>query len=287
MFSWLGIMVDSEKVIYTAEAYSKIQKILEWWTEKLQVIVDFDKTLTYWNQPSIIAVLYNYNYLSEDYSKKAKELEKFYMPKEEDRTIPFEERKILMHERRVKHEQLLIESWLSKKHIENVVNSWILKLREWCHDMLNKLDSLWIPVIVLSASWLWTDSIAIYLQEHLDKHQKLYIISNEYDWNENWFAIGRKEPVITSLNKNETVISEKNFPEIYQEIEWRKNIILLWDKIEDLDMAEGVNPEVVLKIWFLNSWSDQNLEFYKKYFDIVISWELGMQEIQKIISWFD
>jgi len=280
-------MIDSEKVIYTAQANSKIQEILEWWSKKLQVIADFDKTLTYWNQPSIIAVLYNYNYLSEDYSKKAKELENFYMSKEEDCTIPFEERKVLMNERWVKHEQLLIESWLSKKHIENVVNSWILKLREWCHNMLDQLDLLWIPVIVLSASGLWTDSIAIYLQEHLDKHQKLYIISNGYDWDENWFATGRKDPVITSLNKNETVISEKTFPEIYQEIEWRKNIILLWDKIEDLNMAEGVNPEVVLKIGFLNSWSDENLEFYKKQFDIVISWELGMQDIQKIISWLD
>ncbi|MBO7505117.1 hypothetical protein J6T66_03040 [bacterium] len=54
--------------------------------------------------------MYNYDYLSEDYSKKAKELEKFYMPKEEDRSIPFEERKNLMNERWVKHEQLLIES---------------------------------------------------------------------------------------------------------------------------------------------------------------------------------
>ena len=280
-------MVDSENIIYTAEAQHKIQKIIEWWTEKLQVIADFDKTLTYWNQPWIIAVLYNYNYLSEDYSKKAKELEKFYMPKEEDRTIPLEERKVLMNEWWVKHEQLLIESWLSKRHIENVVNSWVLKLREWCHDMLDQLDLLWIPVIVLSASGLWTDSIAFYLQEHLDKHQKLYIISNEYVWNENGFAIGRNEPVITSLNKNETVISEKRFPEIYHEIEWRKNIILLWDKIEDLDMAEGVNSEVVLKIWFLNSWSEGKIEFYKKYYDIIINWELGMQEIQKIISWFD
>ena len=279
-------MINSENVIYTAEAQSKIQKIIEWWNEKLQVIADFDKTLTYWNQPWIIAVLYNYNYLSEDYSKKAKELESFYMPKEEDQTIPFEKRKILMNEWRTKHEQLLIESWLSKKHIENVVNSWILNLREWCHDMLNQLNSLWIPVIILSASWLWTDSIAIYLQEHLDKHQKLYIISNEYNWDENWIAIGWNEPVITSLNKNETIISEKNFPEIYNEIKFRKNILLLWDKIEDLNMADGTNPDVILKIWFLNYWTDEKIEYYKKHFDIIINWELWMQEIQKIISFF-
>ena len=61
-------MANSENIIYTPEAQSKIQKIIEWWNEKLQVIADFDKTLTYWNQPWIIAVLYNYNYLSEDYS---------------------------------------------------------------------------------------------------------------------------------------------------------------------------------------------------------------------------
>ena len=279
-------MINSENVIYTAEAQSKIQKIIEWWNEKLQVIADFDKTLTYWNQPWIIAVLYNYNYLSEDYSKKAKELESFYMPKEEDQTIPFEKRKILMNEWRTKHEQLLIESWLSKKHIENVVNSWILNLREWCHDMLNQLNSLWIPVVILSASWLWTDSIAIYLQEHLDKHQKLYIISNEYNWDENWIAIGWNEPVITSLNKNETIISENNFPEIYNEIKFRKNILLLWDKIEDLNMADGTNPDVILKIWFLNYWTDEKIEYYKKHFDIIINWELWMQEIQKIISFF-
>ena len=208
------------------------------------------------------------------------------MPKEEDQTIPFEKRKKLMNEWRIKHEQLLIESWLSKKHIENVVNSWILNLREWCHDMLNQLNSLWIPVIILSASWLWTDSIAIYLQEHLDKHQKLYIISNEYNWDENWIAIGWNEPVITSLNKNETIISENNFPEIYNEIKFRKNILLLWDKIEDLNMADGTNPDVILKIWFLNYWTDEKIEYYKKHFDIIINWELWMQEIQKVISFF-
>jgi hypothetical protein len=51
-------------------------------------------------------------------------------------------------------------------------------------------------------------------------------------------------------------------------------------------MAEGVNSEVVLKIWFLNSWSDGEIEFYKKHYDIIINWELGVQEIQKIVSRF-
>lgn len=278
-------MENSENCIYWREAKSKIESIINWWPEKLQVISDFDKTLTYWTKESIIAVLYNNKYISEEYSKKAKELEVYYKAKEDDNTIPIEEKKKLMKEWRVKHEQLLIESKLSLNHIENVVKSWIIKLRDWCHDLLNKLDWLWVPVIVLSASWIWTDSISIYLKEHLDKNQKLYIISNWYKWNEEWLAVDWLEPIITSSNKDETVITEENFPEIYNEIKDRKNVIIIWDKIEDLNMSDWLWSDVALKIWFLNSWNEEKIDFYKKHFDIIINWNQWMQEIEKIIEW--
>ena len=278
-------MENSENCIYWTDAKSKIESIINWWPEKLQVISDFDKTLTYWTKESIIAVLYNNKYISEEYSKKAKELEVYYKAKEDDNTIPIEEKKKLMKEWRVKHEQLLIESKLSLNHIENVVKSWIIKLRDWCHDLLNKLDWLWVPVIVLSASWIWTDSISIYLKEHLDKNQKLYIISNWYKWNEEWLAVDWLEPIITSSNKDETVITEENFPEIYNEIKDRKNVIIIWDKIEDLNMSDWLWSDVALKIWFLNSWNEEKIDFYKKHFDIIINWNQWMQEIEKIIEW--
>ena len=278
-------MKNSENCIYWTDAKSKIESIINWWPEKLQVISDFDKTLTYWTKESIIAVLYNNKYISEEYSKKAKKLEAFYKAKEDDSSIPIEEKKKLMKEWRVKHEQLLIESKLSLNHIENVVKSWIIKLRDWCHDLLNKLDWLWIPVIVLSASWIWTDSISIYLKEHLDKNQKIYIISNWYKWDENWLAVDWLEPIITSSNKDETVITEENFPEIYNEIKDRKNVIIIWDKIEDLNMSDWLWSDVALKIGFLNSWNEEKIDFYKKHFDIIINWDQWMQEIEKIIEW--
>ena len=278
-------MKNSENCIYWTDAKSKIESIINWWPEKLQVISDFDKTLTYWTKESIIAVLYNNKYISEEYSKKAKELEVFYKAKEDDNTIPIDEKKRLMKEWWIKHEQLLIDSKLSLSHIENVVKSWIIKLRDWCHDLLNKLDWLWIPVIVLSASWIWTDSISIYLKEHLDKNQKIYIISNWYKWDEEWLAVDWLEPIITSSNKDETVITEESFPEIYNEIKDRKNVIIIWDKIEDLNMSDWLWSDVALKIGFLNSWSEEKIDFYKKHFDIIINWNQWMQEIEKIIKW--
>ena len=279
-------MENLENCIYWIDAKSKIESIINWWPEKLQVISDFDKTLTYWTKESIIAVLYNNKYISEEYSKKAKELEVFYKAKEDDNSIPIDEKKRLMKEWWIKHEQLLIESKLSLSHIENVVKSWIIKLRDWCHDLLNKLNWLWIPVIVLSASWIWTDSISIYLKEHLDKNQKIYIISNWYKWNEEWLAVDWLEPIVTSANKDETVITEEILPEIYNEIKDRKNVIIIWDKIEDLNMSDWLWSDVTLKIGFLNSWNEEKIDFYKKHFDIIINWNQWMQEIEKIIEWF-
>jgi hypothetical protein len=40
-------------------------------------------------------------------------------------------------------------------------------------------------------------------------------------------AVDWLEPIITSSNKDETVITEENFPEIYNEIKDRKNVIII------------------------------------------------------------
>ncbi|XP_033101084.1 cytosolic 5'-nucleotidase 3A-like [Anneissia japonica] len=51
----------------------------------------------------------------------------------------------------------------------------------------------------------------------------------------------------------------------------RPNVLLMGDSIGDLQLADGlIQPEYVLKIGFLNSHVDQNLEAYKSNFDIVV-----------------
>jgi hypothetical protein len=62
-------------------------------------------------------------------------------------------------------------------------------------------------------------------------------------------------------------------------------VIIIWDKIEDLNMSDWLWSDVALKIWFLNSWNEEKIDFYKKHFDIIINWNQWMQEIEKIIEW--
>ncbi len=44
----------------------------------------------------------------------------------------------------------------------------------------------------------------------------IFIISNKFEWGENWNAIWYKNKVIHSLNKNEAII--KDYPEIIEKV---------------------------------------------------------------------
>jgi hypothetical protein len=90
--------------------------------------------------------------LSEEYSKKAKELESIYIPIEKDENIPLEMRKLKMDERWRRHKELLVKSGLTKRHIDDVVDSGAIQLRDGCDKLFEILRNLNIPVTILSAS---------------------------------------------------------------------------------------------------------------------------------------
>ena len=58
---------------------------------------------------SLISILYNHGYLSEEYQKTAQEMYAYYSVIERDETLPLSERQDAMQEWRVKHKQLLIK----------------------------------------------------------------------------------------------------------------------------------------------------------------------------------
>ena len=58
-------------------------------------------------------------------------------------------------------------------------------------------------------------------------YDNIHFVSNEFIWDENGRAVSWKEPFVTSLNKDETVISSDTYPELYEKIKDRKNVILL------------------------------------------------------------
>ena len=132
------------------------------WFNKLHILADFDKTLTkafsnWKKRSSLISVLRSEWYLSEEYQKEAYELFDYYNPIEINPDISMDEKIIEMTKWWNKHLDLLVNSWLTQKDIDSVSNSWLIELRKWVKEFLNFLNKNNIPLVIISANWLWTD----------------------------------------------------------------------------------------------------------------------------------
>lgn len=267
-----------------------ISNFNKWWLDKLHVLSDFDKTLTKafsssndWKvRPSLISVLRSEWYLWEEYSKKAYELYDFYHPIEIDPNIDIEKKKQEMTTWWLKHLDLLVTSKLHKTDVEKVIYSWLVEFRDWVNDFLLSLSKNNIPLVIISANWLWTDSIKMYFEKENLLTQNIAIISNSFKWDKNWNAIWHDTRVIHVFNKDETVLSD--FPEIHNVIKNRNNVILLWDSLWDPHMVTWFDYDNLLKIWFLNEKRDELIEEYKKNYDVVITDDGDFSIVNEIIS---
>lgn len=254
---------------------------------KFHVLADFDGTLTGDHDengklyPPLISVLRDGDYISKDYAKKAHELANYYRPKEQDESIPMNERKKFMLEWWSKHFNLLIKSGLNKKHLEEIVNSGIIKLRKGAREFLEYLNSEKIPLVIMSSSGVG-EAIKIYLKKEKLLYKNIHIITNFYNWDKNGNAVGINKPIIHSLNKDETMV--RNFTEIYKEIKNRKNVLLLGNSDGDLGMITGFEYTNLLKIGFLNEKVEEKSDYYKKIWDVVITNDSDMNYVNKFVK---
>jgi len=261
-------------VIPSLTNLEKIKKdILRDGKEKLHVLSDFDRTLTYAfvkgeKMPSLISILRSSgDYLGDDYAAKAQALYEKYHPIEINLDTPLKERKKSMEEWWRTHFKLLIESGLNKKHLVTVVKSPMIKFREGALKFFDTLYRNEIPLVIMSASGLGGDAIAAVLKKAGKLYSNIHIVSNSFSWNKGGRAVAVKEPIIHTLNKDETILKDFSF---YEKIENRKNVLLLGDNLEDMGMIEGFNYKHLIKVGFLNENIEENLEHYKKFFDVLI-----------------
>ncbi|KPJ54705.1 hypothetical protein AMJ47_03620 [Parcubacteria bacterium DG_72] len=241
--------------------------------EKLHVLADFDKTLTKVfvhgkKIASLISILRDNDYLTPGYPKKSKALYAKYFPIEKNLGIPEKERKQAMKQWWTEHFELLMQSKLNIKDIEKAVEHQDLVLRKGTEELLKKLKEERVPLVVLSSSGLGKEGIELYLDKKQLLFDNIHIISNSFEWNKQGYATAVKAPIIHGMNKNETAI--KKFPEIFEKIKNRKNVIILGDNVSDIKMIAGFDYDNLIKIGFLNEDIEENLENYKQAFDVLI-----------------
>jgi HAD superfamily hydrolase (TIGR01544 family) len=218
-------------------------------------------------------------YLGEDYPKRANELFEIYHLIEIDSKIPLEEKKKKMDEWWMKHFNLIAEYDFTKKLIKQAVKEKPLRFRKGSLEFLSLLNEKNIPLIFMSAAP--GDMIVEYLNENKLLLPNINIISNLYEWDKNGKAIRIKQPVVTSVNKDETLIHK--FP-VYEKIKDRKNVILFGDGLEDVGMVEGSDYDNLIKIAFLNENVGENLPAFKKVYDVILLGDQDMSYVNKFMK---
>ncbi len=255
--------------------------------DKIHILADFDRTLTYSTQkngekiPSIISVLRDNDYLSQEYSVQAKALFAKYHPIEINPEISIQEKREAMREWWELHNKLLIQSGINRKDLERIVDSGIVRLREGAKELLDYTNQKGIPVVIMSSSGLG-DAISMILEKEKSLYDNIYIITNKFKWNENGMATEIPRTVIHCMNKDEAVI--KDYPKIYTAIKDKRNVILIGDSLGDLEMVTGFKYDNILKFGFLNPGEEKNRIQYEKNFDIIITNDSDIKPVKKLIE---
>ncbi|KAL5733738.1 hypothetical protein ACOSQ2_033430 [Xanthoceras sorbifolium] len=275
---------------------NKISAIRMAGPSKLQVIADFDATLTqYWinksRGQSSHGLLQQGN---PEYDAKRQALFEYYHPLEFSPTIPIEEKTKLMEEWWGKTHNLLIEGGLTYDAIKKSVANAFIAFREGVAELFEFLEEKDIPVLIFSAGL--ADIIEEVLRQKLNKcFKNVKIVSNQMVFNNDGCLVSFRGKTIHCLNKNEHALdmaaplhdqlgNTDGQIDDNVSVKNRTNVLLLGDHFGDLGMSDGLNYETRISVGFLNDNIENNLDSYRKAFDIVYLDDAPMWGVVKLVS---
>uniref|UniRef100_A0A8D0HAM5 5'-nucleotidase n=1 Tax=Sphenodon punctatus TaxID=8508 RepID=A0A8D0HAM5_SPHPU len=255
-------------------------------TGKLQVISDFDMTLTRFGFngqrcPTSHNIIDNSRAISEEGRKKLKALLHHYYPIEIDPYRTVEDKLPLMVEWWTKAHSLLSQQKILKSDIAQMVKESEVMLRDGFNTFFDQLQQGNVPLFIFSAG------VGNILEEIIRQaqvyHPNVNVVSNYMDFDDDGVLRGFKSPLIHTYNKNNTVLENTEY---FQQLSARTNIILLGDSMGDLTMADGVaNVHHILKIGFLNDKVEEQRLKYMDAYDIVLEKDETLDVVNGILRY--
>ncbi|CAH9108538.1 unnamed protein product [Cuscuta epithymum] len=294
-----AVVIDgSESQVVVGDSHSLHQKMSSIrcaGPSKLQVIADFDATLTkYWvdgqRGMSSHGLLQQEN---PEYNSKRQKLHEYYHPLEFNPLIPLDEKAKLMEEWWGKTHGLLIEGGLTHDAIKESVANANIALRDGVAELFELLEERNVPVLIFSAGL--ADIIEEVLrQKFCRSYKNVRIVSNRMVFDENGDLLCFKGKTIHVLNKNEHAldmaaplgkfVEDKEMVNDESSLKKRTNVLLLGDHIGDLGMSDGLNYDTQISVGFLNHNIEDCLDSYRNAFDILYLNDASMHGVVKLAS---
>ncbi|RYQ92265.1 hypothetical protein Ahy_B09g098454 isoform C [Arachis hypogaea] len=288
---------------------NKIAAIRSAGPHKLQVIADFDATLTkFWingtRGQSSHGLLKQGN---PEYDEKRQRLYEHYHPLEFSPTIGLEEKTKLMEEWWGKTHGLLVEGGLTFESIRQSVADANIAFREGVGELFEYLEERDIPVLIFSAGLAdiieevlslcsgLSVSVIVLRQKLHRSFKNVKIVSNRMVFDNDGHLVSFKGKVIHSLNKNEHALDmaaplHEQLGDTDDQtadnasVKKRTNVLLLGDHLGDLGMSDGLNYETRISVGFLNHNIENSLSIYQEAFDVVLVNDAPMWGVIKLVS---
>ncbi len=242
------------------------------------VFMDYDKTMTSNESEDSWDVIANKKVMGEAISNDANTYYEKYGFVEFNYNMNEKEREKYIIKWYDECMDLYYQYGLTKEKLKLSIHNSKIVFREGVKELLFQLYKQNIPVIILSAG------IGNVIQEVLKDrncyYENITIISNFIQFNEKGEMVKFSNHMIHSLNKNIDKVENPNIKEMIKNKEYR---IVIGDLVEDIHMMGNYEEEKSLKIGFLNKNIKENLEIYKKNFDIVLTKENNFYDIEKYI----
>ncbi|XP_059051333.1 7-methylguanosine phosphate-specific 5'-nucleotidase-like [Achroia grisella] len=250
----------------------KLNRIISQGHEKLQIVTDFDHTLTRHIKDDGTPVLTSFGMLSacpsvpQHYKDEDLRLSDIYKPIESNGFISVEEKTKHMVDWYVAGNSLLKGMTFPRNELIQVAEGLKDCFRSGVECLIDWSDSNEVPVLIFSAGLGDCVEAALKINKLLRSNVK--IVANFLAMDESDEIVGMQGEIIHTLNKNETAIKNTEY---YTMVRNRSNVILMGDNIGDAGMAEGMEHcDVVVKIGYLSRNVEENLQNYRDKFDIVL-----------------
>jgi len=160
--------------------------------------------------------------------------------------------------------------------------------RDHVPSFFQVLEDNTVPLLIFSAGIANIIEVIVrHFEGRLPKN--MHVVGNHVITDEQGVIVAFAEPLIHTFNKNEMSVAHDKTATWFNKITEKKNVILLGDSLGDVGMAKGIkDPNVVLRIGFLNHDIDQNLERYKQAYDVLIlndgTFQFPLELIREIVS---
>ncbi|KAJ8674763.1 hypothetical protein QAD02_010549 [Eretmocerus hayati] len=263
----------------------KINKIIRDGANRLQLVTDFDLTLTKQHECgapilSSFGIFRKCKQLPDHYRDQTKQLYEKYRSIEIDPNLPIEKKIVAMDEWNEASNNILRGFEFDRKEIEEVVDIYGHSLRDRTKELFLKLKNLKVPILVFSAGL--GDVVEALLRHQGVLHENVNVISNFLKWNGNILdGFKNSDRMIHVFNKNEHSVEN----EYFKILQGRSNVVLMGDTIGDSQMADGVEgTETVLRIGFLYEHVEESLPSFKDAFDIVLVDDQTMNVILEVLG---